>query len=100
MTDDEIGPTVIVQVADRQPAAGFGDTEEFAPLTTHVLEKTLPPGFHIVKEHRSLVQGAPADQGVLKDVAIDDDEILPAVLVHVQEPRPPTHQVLPDKRRP
>src|ERR1043166_9574684 len=84
MANDQVGPAVVVEVAHRQPAADRRPLEERSAAAAHIPEHPSASLRLVVQQQRALLERAPTDR-VVDDMAVDDREVFPAVVVDIDE---------------
>src|SRR6185437_6149689 len=90
VADDEIGAAVVVQIAEAYAARRMECSLIAADLPAHVGEFAAD----VAKQQRRLLATDAATRMVTADVTVGDEHILPAVQIHIEESRAPTHVFL------
>src|SRR5205823_5245422 len=84
VADDEVGPAVVVEIADGHAATARGGVEERAGVRADIPESALALLIDVVQQDRPLKERAAAAR-VQIDMTVGDDEVFPAVAVDVEE---------------
>src|SRR5262249_57451536 len=90
VADDQVGAAVVVQVAEAHSAGQVIGLVITADLPADVLE----PAAQVAVQHGRVLAADARLRVVADDMAVDDEQVLPAVQVHVEERRAPAAGLL------
>jgi len=97
MANDQVGPAIVIQVADGDAAALVLGLEIWPTLAGDVRKRAYalwPLSSLIAKQHRPLLGSASARMA--DDVSVADGDIFPAVVIQIEETHTETNIVLAD----
>jgi len=83
MTDDDVGPAVVIEIPDGDASANRWRAEEGTALRANVAEEATPVMRDVVQQHGTLRKARP--HRLTQHVTVDDHQIQPAVIVDVQK---------------
>src|SRR5262245_60375737 len=92
MADDDIRPTVVVEVPDRQAAADMTRLKIGPSPPGDLAELASPAVLFISHNHRTLGNGRP--DWIANNVAVCNRQVFPTVVVEVNESGPESHVLL------